>query len=201
MSQVNFGTPIHREGSGFMNAIESYIGFGDKKIEVVCTYADSIEDKDITVGVEVDRGSTQTALRVASMVLTCGILPLLALIIKAFARAFSDSVHITDTEVENALLIGLRNDSKTYLEIMNPLADQIFAACQAEEKELDKIPGIDAALVAKAKAHSLFKPALSADVLMILNNGLLDPFRTKLAAYAEECPLFEDKFNNLLGIQ
>jgi len=113
LSKVSFCTAIHEEGSGFKNFIEGYLT--TSKIRAVVAPPDAVETLGIQLGgshlvAEIknpDIECWETALKVASWILSAGILPLLALCIKIVMRCCDKSYKRIDP-VE-LLRIGMQN--------------------------------------------------------------------------------------------
>jgi hypothetical protein len=91
--QVSFCTPLVRENNCFLNAVEKYNWFGSRVVVI---------GSGSSMGTELEDPSAWyvTALKVLSMILTAGLLPLLALIIKAISRCQLDPIQLPPSPEE-----------------------------------------------------------------------------------------------------
>jgi hypothetical protein len=165
---ISFCTPLIRENSPILNCIERYNWFGREvaKVEIV----NGIEQ---AIYLEDPSSDLETAIKISTMILSLGLFPLLALIIKFCSRVLSEEVTILSSplpssqisldfdetpeelpeELREALPPPVIREGALLAALEEPLIEQVHAKILADKSHSTTVPQISRHLIEETIAR------------------------------------------------
>jgi hypothetical protein len=175
-----------------MNAAERYLSFGGSYVEQFGMVAIERESKPTWV---------ETTIKILSMVLSLGLLPLLVLVLKVVSRCCNDRVIVFLSRERNPALYERVDQAITMFDLLSRLADQVFSRAMAIHSEAEIIPPVDELLVENLRANPIIREVVSnmdpeeSEIFTRLGRE----FHDKQWQYERECPTFGSLFDSYLA--